>query len=139
MSELHKDDMQYAAFREKVLRTKLAIREKIMDPDVRMATRIPESSNLQGNVQLDGQPYRISIPKSLSRIHCPEDNLEDTEEELQILIKSGIMCNENMLGIDDIGDVGKFGSIMGYKGEFKEPRPDIAGFEQAQMKDALSR
>jgi len=44
-----------------------------------------------------------------------------------------------MLGIDDIGDVVKFGSIMGYKGESKEPRPDIAGFEQAQMKDALSR
>lgn len=139
MSELHKDDMEYTAFREKVLRTKLAIREKIMDPDVRMATRIPEYSNLQGNVQLDGQPYRISIPKSLSRIHCPEDNLEDTEEELQILIKSGIMCNENMLGIDDIGDVEKFGSIMGYKGEFKEPRPDIAGFEKERIEEALSR
>lgn len=139
MSGLHKNDREYEAFREKVLRTKLAIREKVMDPNVRMATRLPESSNLQGDIQLDGHPFRISIPKSLSRIHCPESDLEATAEELQILLQSGIICNANMLGKDDIENVGKYGSIMGYKGEFKEPRPDIAGFEQAQIEEALSR
>lgn len=88
MSELHQSEKEYEDFRKKVLETKLAIREKIMDPNVRMLEIISNSSSLHGEsiLHLEGNKYRIDIPKSLSRIHCPEDNIEETENELKILL-----------------------------------------------------
>ncbi len=88
---------------------------------------------------MDGSRYRVDIPKSLSRIHCPDDNREDTETELKILLKSGIMNNENMLGTIDIENVLKYGSIMGFNQDSKEQRPDIATFERLRMEETLSR
>lgn len=141
MSELHQSEKEYEDFRKKVLETKLAIREKIMDPNVRMLERISNSSSLHGEsiLHLEGNKYRIDIPKSLSRIHCPEDNIEETENELKILLESGIISNANMLGKVDIKNVIKYGSIMGFNQDSAEQRPDIATFEQNQIADSLCR
>lgn len=141
MSELHQSEKEYEDFRKKVLKTKLAIREKIMDPNVRMLERISNPSNLHGDsiLHLEGNKYRIDIPKSLSRIHCPEDNIEDTENELKILLESGIISNANMLGLVDIKNVIKYGSIMGFSQDSAEQRPDIAKFEHNKIADSLCR
>lgn len=141
MSELHQSEKEYEDFRKKVLKTKLEIRKKIMDPNVRMVERISNSSSLQGEsiLHLEGHKYRIDIPKSLSRIHCPEDNKEDTENELKILLESGIISNANMLGTVDIENVIKYGSIMGFNQDSEEQRPDIATFERNKIADSLCR
>lgn len=141
VSELHQSEKEYDDFRKKVLKTKLSIREKIMDPNVRMVERISNSSTLQGDniLHLEGNKYRIDIAKSLSRIHCPEDNKEDTENELKILLESGIISNANMLGTDDIMNVIKYGSIMGFNQDSQEHRPDIATFERNKIAESLSR
>ena len=141
MSQLHHSEKEYDDFRKRVLEAKLAIRRKTMDPRVRMLEQISNNSNLQGDsiLKLEGNKYRIDIPKSLSRIHCPDDNLEDTENELKILLESGIISNANMLGTVDIMNVIKYGSIMGFNQDSQEQRPDIATFEKNQLTDSLFR
>ena len=141
MSQLHHSEKEYDDFRKRVLDAKLAIRRKTMDPKVRMLEQISNNSNLQGDsiLQLEGNKYRIDIPKSLSRIHCPDDNLEDTENELKILLESGIISKANMLGTVDIMNVIKYGTIMGFNQDSQEQRPDIATFEKGLLTDSLFR
>lgn len=141
MSELHQSEKEYEEFRKKILKTKLEIRDKIMDPNVRLLEKISDSSSLDGDsiVYLEGNKYRIEIRKALSRLHCPEDNQEETESELKILLESGIISNANMLGAIDIEHVIKYGSIMGFKQDSKEQRADIATFERNRMTDSLCR
>ena len=141
ISQLHHSEKEYEDFRKRVVEAKIAIRRKTMDPRVRILEQIPNNSKLKGDsiLQLEGNKYRIDIPKSLSRIHCPDDNIEDTENELKILLESGIISNANMLGTVDIMNVIKYGSIMGFKQDSQEQRPDIATFEKKLLTDSLAR
>ena len=141
MSQLNKSEKEYTDFLKKVFETKLLIRKKTMDPNVRLLEKISEPYNpkLKDITYLNGYPYLITRPKALSRLHCPDNNLEDTKTELDILLRSGIICNKNMLGSEDFSNVIKFGSIIGFNDDSQELRPDIATFESERLKDSLSR
>lgn len=139
LSELHKTEDEYKEFMQKILNAKMEIREKLMDPNVRIMEKLPDSYNGNKNriINYEGDKYRVGVIKALSRIHCPDDNSEDTNTELGILYKSGIISNANMFDQTDIDNAIDFGSISKFNGGTVEHRPDIAGYEKKNMSKAI--
>ena len=142
MSEVHKTEEEYNDFMQRVFKTKQFLRNKLMDPDIRLATKLQGEGLLKNKssiAEMDGQEFELNLDKTLSRIHCPDDDEESTTGELKILLDSGILSNENMLGAVDIQNVIKYGSIKGFNQDSEEQRPDIAGFEKKRIEESLEK
>ncbi len=142
VSNTNKDSKE---FFNKVLETKHKIRNKLIDPNVCAISNNPNSSD-KNKVQIineegkeekqrffkDKGDYRIS---GFDVIHCPDSNKEDTNRELKILTEIGIISNENMFDAAGIDELLRFRSVYGFNGDWSEPRPDIAGFVEKEIKD----
>lgn len=139
ISQLHNNERDYEDFLKKIFAKKVTLRETLMDSNVLLLQKLSKTSKIQGKniLFLEGHKYRIDVPKALSKLHCPEDNKEETENELRILIESGIICAANLLGEEDIMNVMKYGSIMGFNQDSHEQKLDAEKYQRNKIVQSL--
>ncbi len=140
------DNMEYDKLVQSVYDTKMDIRNKYTNNDVGVVTNYGNRKEYIRFVSEDGEErpprimnklgsYRIS---NMNIIHSPDADEKTTLEELNILMKDGIIDDKNLITLDMIEKMEKYQTATlqrdmrepGYQGEVK---PDISGWVRQQI------
>ncbi len=139
-----KDENDAQKFRDRVLETKIRIRDRFTNPDLGVITNDTsrEPSNFvkifddEGNTikQMkfnDKGNYRISF---FNVIHCPDNNIQSTYEELMILCDSGILDESKLVSQDALEKLLCYKTTNGFQDKKDYMRPDVSTFLKYNIK-----
>lgn len=134
--------MDYQELCDKVFETKLSVREKFTNENIGIATNLEEedgnciqitsksgASEKMRCLRKDGY-HRIN---DLNLIHCPDPNIPTTLTELDILLRNGVISDENLIKPDMLNNIARY-RCSTYMEDMKREdymgiqTPNISGF-----------
>ena len=138
---------QYDELMQSVYRTKMEIREQYVNNNIGIVTNYGDwERNYIKMMSEDGQEQTPRIMNTLGThrisdlniIHCPDPNKEDTLKELNILLKSGVIDDKNMITEQMMQQMRRYQTASfqkdmrtkGYEGAIQ---PDISGFIKSEI------